>query len=149
MQTDQQDTFYGAVLGAGLIAGLRSFSAPAAVSSALAEQTELAAQAAPFLRLLALGEMFADKLPFAPDRTKPPLFAARVLIGAGAGVAVAAAYKRNLVLGALLAAAAAAFGTYAGFTLRKLATDRLGLPDTLVALVEDAAVIAAGRALGA
>lgn len=147
MDTQRQDSYYPAVLGAGLIAGLRSFSAPAAVSSALAGQADLAAQAAPLLQLLAAGEMFADKLPFMPDRTSPPVLASRALIGGAAGAAVAAAYGRNLLLGAALAGSAAVLSSYVGLAMRRAATDRLGLPDQIVALAEDALVVSAGRAL--
>jgi len=147
MEPDRQETFYLAALGAGTIAGLRSLSAPAAVSAALAERAPLAAQAAPVLQLLAAGETLADKLPFMPDRTSTPVLAGRVLIGAAAGAAVAAAYGRNLLVGAAVAAAAAAVSSYVGLGVRRFATDRLGLPDTLVALAEDAAVVTAGRAL--
>ncbi len=147
METWRQETFYPAVLAAGLLAGLRSLSAPAAVSSALATRAELAARAAPALRLLAAGEMVADKLPFMPDRTSPPILAGRALIGAAAGVVVASAYGRSRALGAVLAAAAAVAGSFGGLALRRTLGERLGLPDPLVALAEDAAVIGVGRAL--
>lgn len=148
MNTQRQETFFPAVLGAGLIAGLRSVSAPAAVSNALTEEYALAAQLAPALRLLAAGEMLADKLPLMPKRTAPlPLFG-RALLGAVAGAAVAFAYRRHLLVGALLAGGAAILSSYLGLALRSSAAKRLGLPDLLVALTEDALVVAAGRALG-
>lgn len=149
MNTESQTTFLPAVVGAGLIAGLRSLSAPAAVSAALAEEYALAAQVAPALRVLAAGELVADKLPFMPARTAPVALAGRVLLGALAGAALAAAYRRSLLLGALIAGAAAIPSSYAGLALRSAAVERLGLPDPLVALVEDAVVVAAGRALRA
>lgn len=147
MDIHRQETFYRAVLGAGLIAGLRSLSAPAAVSAALAGQVGLAAQAAPVLRLLAIGEMLVDKLPGVPDRTSSPALAGRVIIGALAGTVLAAAYGRNLVVGATLAGATAALSSYVGLALRKAATDGLNLPDPLVAVAEDLLVVGAGRAL--
>lgn len=147
MNTDLQATFLPAVLCAGLIAGLRSMSAPAAVSAALADEYALAARAAPALRALAAGEMVADKLPFMPARTSPVALAGRVSLGAIAGAAVAVACGRSPLLGALLAGAAAIPSSYAGMALRTAAVERLGLPDTIVALAEDAAVVAAGRAL--
>lgn len=147
MDTMSQRAYVPAVLGAGLIAGLRSLSAPAAVSAALTEEFALAEHVAPALRVLAAGEMLVDKLPFMPARTAPPILAGRVLLGALAGAAVAIAYRRNLLVGALLAGAAAALSSFAGLALRTTATQRLGVPDPLVALVEDAMVVAAGRAL--
>lgn len=149
MNTKRQATFLPAVLGAGLIAGLRSLSAPAAVSTALTEQHALAAQLAPALRVLAGGEMLIDKMPFMPARTAPVALAGRVLLGALAGMALAAAYRRSLLAGALLAGGTAILSSYAGLALRSTATQRLGIPDPLVALAEDAIVVAAGRALTA
>ncbi len=148
IDTQRDTAFYQAAIGAGLITGLRSLSGPAAVSAALADRIDLAAQLAPALSLLAAGEMLADKLPFMPARTAPPVLAGRVLLGALAGGALAGAYGRNLLLGAAIAGAAAALSSYVGLALRRAASQRLGLPDPLVALAEDALVLAAGRALG-
>ncbi len=147
MSTESRVTFLPAVLCAGLIAGLRSMSAPAAVSAALSHEHALAARAAPALRALAAGEMLADKLPFMPVRTAPVALAGRVLLGALSGAALAAAYRRSLLVGALLAGATAIPSSYAGLALRSAAVQRLGLPDPLVALLEDALVVAAGHAL--
>lgn len=149
MDTKRQETFLPAVLGAGLIAGLRSVSAPAAVSAALTEEFALAAQLAPVLRVMAGGEMLIDKMPFMPARTAPVALAGRALLGAVAGVALAAAYRRSLLAGALLAGGTAILSSYIGLALRSSAVERLGLPDPLVALAEDALVVAAGRALSA
>lgn len=147
MNMDMQRGYLPAVLGAGLIAGLRSLSAPAAVSAALTDEFAIAAEVTPALRALAAGEMLADKLPFMPSRTAPLPLAGRALFGALAGMALAAAYRRNLLAGALLAGGAAIASSYAGLALRSSASRRLGVPDQLVALVEDAVVVAAGRAL--
>jgi uncharacterized membrane protein len=147
MSAKPRKAFLLAVSGVGLIAGLRSVSAPAAVSAALSGENVFAARLAPILRLLALGEMVADKLPFMPPRTAPFVLAGRALLGAGAGAALAAARRRSWLAGALLAGLAAVASSYAGLALRSAAAERLGLPDQLVALAEDAVVVTAGRAL--
>ena len=132
----------GALADAALLAaatGLRSSAAPAFLSRA-ASCGRLSLPGRPLLlrrlgdpRVAALlaaalaGEMVADKLPFVPDRTSPPALAGRMLSGALAGAAVAAA------------------SAHAGYRLRGYAAGR-GLPDLPVALAEDAAVLACGAA---
>jgi uncharacterized membrane protein len=135
------------VLGTGLLAGLRSFSAPSAVSAALAERYDLAAQLVPIMQVLAVGEMLADKLPVMPARTTPPALVGRALTGAISGAALAAAAGYSRSAGALLAGTAAIASSYAALALRSAIGRRLAVPDPLVALVEDALVIVAGRAL--
>ena len=142
-----QSTIVSAALGAGVIAGLRSFSAPAAVSTALTEQYGLAERLKPALLALAAGEMLADKLPFMPARTAPVALAGRVLTGAMSGAALATAAGRNRITGALLAGAAAVVSSYAALALRSALSERLAVPDPLVALIEDAIVVVAGRTL--
>jgi uncharacterized membrane protein len=147
MSRERHLRIFPAVLGAGLIAGLRSFSAPAAVSAALAARYALAARLTPALQALAAGEMLADKLPVMPARTTPPALAGRALTGAVSGAALANAAGRNRISGALLAGAAAIASSYAALALRSALGQRLAVPDPLIALVEDAIVIVAGRTL--
>lgn len=147
MSHEQHPWIFPAVLGAGLIAGLRSFSAPAAVSVALAERYVLAAQLTPTLQVLAVGEMLADKLPIMPARTAPPALAGRAMTGALSGAALADAAGRSRITGALLAGAVAIASSYAALALRSALGQRLAVPDPLIALVEDAVVIVAGRTL--
>jgi uncharacterized membrane protein len=147
MSRERHSWIFPAVLGAGLIAGLRSFSAPAAVSAALAEQDVLAARLTPTLQVLAAGEMLADKLPIMPARTTPLALSGRVLTGAISGAALADAAGRSWITGALLAGAAAIASSYAALALRSELGQRLAVPDPLVALLEDAVVIVAGRTL--
>src|SRR5579864_2655394 len=81
----------------GVIAGLRSLTAPALVSWAARlgwlklENTWLAFlayAAAPYiLSVLAIVELIADKLPKTPSRKAPPGFAARLVTGALCGAA--------------------------------------------------------------
>src|SRR5579862_860527 len=91
----------------GVVAGLRSLTAPAVVSWAARlgwlhlENTWLAFlgyTASPYiLSVLAIGELIADKLPRTPSRKAPPGFTARLVTGALCGAALAA--DRSLVGG--------------------------------------------------
>jgi uncharacterized membrane protein len=149
-----EKNFYGLVAAAGLLAGLRSVSAPATVSTALARGdwargddalVALAARFAPAIRALALGEMAADKLPGIPSRTAPPILAGRLLMGAGSGLLLARAAGRNPLMAALLAGLMAIVSSFIGLRLRTLLSERLRLP-VVAGLVEDAVVVGAASA---
>ncbi len=99
------------------------------------------------LAVMATGEMLVDKLPFMPDRTQMASVAFRALSGAVVGGSYCAAYRRNRAAGAVLGAAGAVVATYAAFHLRRYLVKERGLPDTAVALAEDAATAALGRTL--
>ena len=94
---------------------------------------------------LALGELVADKLPSTPARTRPGPFVARMVSGAMSGGAVAAGSGGALGVGAVLGAVGAVVGTLAGYNARVRLVPALGVPDTVVALVED--LVAVGGAL--
>src|SRR6266436_1351119 len=95
----------------GVIAGLRSLTAPAVVSWAARlgwlklENTWLAFlgyAAAPYiLSVLAIAELIADKLPKTPSRKAPPGFAARLVTGALCGAAIGLASQS--LIGGLVA----------------------------------------------
>src|SRR3954449_13620578 len=84
----------------GVIAGLRSMTAPAVVSWGARlgwlhlENTWLAflgAAATPYiLSLFAIGELISDKLPKTPSRKAPVGFVARIVTGALSGAALGA-----------------------------------------------------------
>src|SRR5450755_2426445 len=86
----------------GVIAGLRSLTAPAAVSWAARlgwlhlDGTPLAFlgyAATPYIfTVLALFELVNDKLPKTPSRTVPPQFIARVVMGGFSGAAIGAGF---------------------------------------------------------
>lgn len=95
------------------------------------------------LQMAALGELVADKLPFTPARTDPLPLLGRMFFG---GVVGALTYPRARLLGALLGAAAAAGVTFATYHIRRALTHELGIPDPIVALAEDAIVVASARA---
>ena len=55
-------------------------------------------------------------------------------------MAFASAKKRPAALGALFGVLAAVGATYGAFKIRQMTTERLHVPDTLVAVAEDALV---------
>jgi uncharacterized membrane protein len=91
--------------------------------------------------LVALGaELVADKLPTTPSRLQPPVLATRILAGAGGSAVLARRQGSSPVLPVVIGGLGAAAGSFAGFSWRKAAADRV--PDWQAAMVEDAAVLA-------
>lgn len=133
----------------GVITGLRSLSAPAAVSWAARlgwlhlENTWLAFlgyAATPYVfSLLALGELVADQLPGTPSRKAPPGFIARILMGALCGGAVGAS-GGALEIGMALGVVGAVAGTLGGYEGRVKLARAIG-KDLPAALLEDAIAI--------
>jgi uncharacterized membrane protein len=97
------------------------------------------------LSVAMVGEMIADKLPFAPDRTDPGPLAGRAVFGALAGSVLAELRQESVARGALIGATGAVVGAFAGYHARRLLTRRAHLPDFAIALCEDALAIAAAR----
>jgi len=139
----------------GVIAGLRTMTAPAFVAWA-ARLGRLGLDGTPlsFLGLpvtawvftaLALGELVADKLPSTPSRTRPGPFVGRIVSGAMCGAAISAGTGGSLALGAVLGAIGAVAGTLGGYNARVRLVPALKVPDSVVALVED--LVAVGGAL--
>lgn len=143
-------------VGIGAVSGLRSMMGPAAVSQAASRRmlrlrepaTEFLASemSANILAALAAAELVADKLPFTPDRTKPPSLMLRAASGALCGAAVASAMRESAVTGAILGSAAAIGAAFAGRELRRVG-HRNKWPDTPVALIEDALAMSGALAV--
>ena len=145
-------TLYLFALLIGVVAGLRTMTAPAAVSWG-AHLGVLHLGRTPFaflgsaltpwiFSLLALGELVADKLPQTPSRKMPIGFIARVGSGAFCGAAVAAsggAWLGGLVAGAMGAVA----GTLGGYEARARLVKATGGRDLPIAVLEDAIAIVA------
>jgi uncharacterized membrane protein len=90
----------------------------------------------------AVGELIGDKLPKTPNRIAPSALLGRVASGALAGAALGTTGKRDLrIEGAILGGVGALVGSFVGWGARK-ALGGAGLPDPVVALAEDAAVVA-------
>jgi uncharacterized membrane protein len=139
----------------GVVAGLRSMTAPAIITWAARRGTlriagssllSLAVGRASSRALeLALAELVADKLAFTPDRINPGPLAWRVLVGGASGAAIATAIHRPAPEGALLGSLGAIAGAFAGYYARKAARRRgSGLAG---ALVEDAIAISIATAV--
>jgi len=138
----------------GVVAGLRSLTAPAVVSWGARlgwlhlQNTWLAFlgfSATPYiLSVLAIGELIADKLPATPSRKAPLGFSARIVTGALCGAAIGA--NGGGLLGGLIAGVAGSIvGTLGGYEFRARLVKAIGGNDLPIALLEDA--IAVGGAI--
>jgi uncharacterized membrane protein len=140
-------------LGIGIVAGLRSLTAPAVVawgahlgwlnlhSSPLAFIGSTTAVA--ILSVLAIGELIADKLPMTPKRTTPAPLMARIITGGLCGACLCAATGQSLIAGALLGGIGGIVGAFLGYSIRRRLD--LHIKDLVVALCED--VVAVSLAL--
>lgn len=142
--------------GLGFVSGLRSMQGLAWVSRDLSsrrvprragrlERWLARDDVALLLTAGAVGELAVDKLPGIPDRIAPPPLLGRA--AAGGVVGAVAAGRGQEAVGATLGAVAAVAGTFAGWFVRREAGRRTGLPDAVLALVEDAVAIASAREL--
>jgi uncharacterized membrane protein len=95
--------------------------------------------------ILAIGELVADKLAIAGNRTAPPGLIARIVMGALTGATMAASTGAAFGIGALLGIVGALAGTFVGFKIRTGIVKALQIPDLPVALMED--LIAIGGSL--
>jgi uncharacterized membrane protein len=141
--------------GIGVVAGLRSLIAPAAVAWA-AHSGWLNLHASPLAFMastwavipfsaLAIFELVADLLPQTPKRTAPGPLAARIVTGGLCGACLCASTNQSLPIGTALGAIGAVIGTFAGYELRKRLVIGLNVKDIFIALPED--LIAIGFAL--
>jgi uncharacterized membrane protein len=140
--------------GIGVVAGLRSLTAPAVVSWAAREKMirplrslparMLLAQSSKKIAEFAVGELIADKLPGTPNRVSPLPLAFRVISGAVCGAAVCSAADESPKEGAAYGAIGALAGTFAGFYVRKRLSR--SFPALAIAVAEDllAVSVAAG-----
>jgi uncharacterized membrane protein len=138
----------------GVVAGLRSLTAPAVVAWA-AHKNWLNLQSTPLAFIgsitalvifvvLAIGELIADQLPNTPSRTKPPGLIARIILGGLSGAAVAAAGAQSLGIGGILGAAGGIAGAFGGYQVRTRLVRALKVPDFVIAFLEDAIAIGGG-----
>jgi uncharacterized membrane protein len=98
---------------------------------------------ADILTVLAVLELIADKLPSTPSRKIPPVFAARLVMGALSGAAIGAS-GRCLLGGLLSGVGGSIAGTYAGYEFRSRLVKATGGHDLPVALLEDLIAIGGG-----
>lgn len=145
-------------LGLAAIAGLRSMAAPALLSRAVRRGDVGGLQDTPFvtlgypkvsstLQLMMIGEMVADKTPYIPSRTSVPALLGRGLSGALVGATLFTSMGHRGTSGAALGALCAAATAYTGEQLRAKGAEKLGLPDIVLAFVEDGIVLFGGTRL--
>ena len=135
----------------GIVAGLRTMMAPAAVSwAAQSGGLDLSQSWLAFLgyrftpwffTVAALAELVTDQLPSTPSRKVPLQFGARIVMGALAGGALATPGGATL-LGALAGAVGAVIGTFGGSAARGAMARAFG-SDRPAALVEDVVAVVA------
>jgi uncharacterized membrane protein len=140
--------------GIGVVAGLRTLAAPAAVAWAAhlgwvhLQDSLLGFMASTWTVILfsalAVFELVGDLLPTTPNRTAPAPLAARILSGGFCGACVCASANQSLIIGAALGAAGAVAGAFGGFELRKRLVAGLNVKDMFIAIPED--LIAIGLA---
>jgi uncharacterized membrane protein len=150
--------FLLAALLIGVIAGLRSFTAPAVLAWAVyLNWFDLSHTWAAWVgnlitvivvTVLAVAELVNDKLPKTPPRTAAPVFAARIVMGGLAGGIVGASHHYTIsALGA--GVVGAVLGTLGGYQARKGLVGAIGGKDLPIALLEDAVAIGGGFAIAA
>ena len=146
------------VLGFATLAGMRSMSAPAFLSHYLSRQPHAGLEGSPLrflqkpatatvLKVMAAGEIVADKLPMTPDRIAPPVLLGRLLSGALVGAAWYKSRHGSAVGGGLLGGVVAVAATFVSYALRTGISKKSGVPVALVGVGEDALVLAGGAAL--
>ena len=152
--TPEMNYAFVLAFGIGIVAGLRSLTAPAVVAwgahlgwlnlhgSPLAFMGSTTAVA--IFSLLAIGELVADKLPMTQKRTAPAPLMARIITGGLSGACLcAAAVGKSLLAGALLGGMGGVIGAFLGYGMRRRLD--LHIKDLVIAVCEDA--IAIGLAL--
>lgn len=144
----------GLAFGIGIVAGLRSLTAPAVVSWAAhlgwinLHGTPLAFMssvwAVAIFTLLGIIELVADQLPSTPSRTAPVGLSARIVTGALSGACLGVAGGATLWLGALAGALGGIAGAFGGYHARVGLVRALRVADFAVAIPEDLVAIGLG-----
>jgi uncharacterized membrane protein len=142
---------FALAVGIGIVAGLRSLTAPAAVSWAARlgwidlEVSPLAfmgsSVAVAIFSLAAIGEYVNDLLPRTSKRTAPGPLTARIVLGGLSGACLCVSGGRSPLAGALLGAIGGLLGAFLGYEARTRLVKRLQMRDALVAIPEDLVAI--------
>jgi uncharacterized membrane protein len=139
-------------IGIGIVAGLRSLTAPAVVAwaahlgwlnlsgSRLAFMGSTAA--AIIFSIFAVGELIGDKLPKTPKRTALFPLLARIVTGGLCGASLCAAAGQSLGIGIVLGGMGGLIGAFAGYEVRRGLVNNLRIKDIFVALCEDLVALA-------
>ena len=141
-------------LGIGVVAGLRSLTAPAVVAWAAhigwinLHGSPLAfmgsAWAVGVFTVLAVVELVADQLPGTPSRTAPVGLSARIVTGTLSGASLAIAGGATIWLGALAGVLGGVAGAFGGYQARVGLVRTLHVPDFAIAIPEDLVAIGLG-----
>ncbi len=140
--------------GIGVIAGLRSMTAPAVVAwAAYLGWIHLQGSPLSFMgsiwvvglfTLAALAEFVVDQLPQTPARTAPGPLLARIVTGGLCGSCLAVAGGQSLLAGALLGAVGGVAGAFVGYQARTGLVRGLHVPDRVIAIPEDLIAVVLG-----
>lgn len=141
----------------GVITGMRSLSGPALLTHYLRHFSNFklknhklkfvtSAGFSIISKMLAAGEIAADKTPQIPDRIKPASLSGRALSGALVGTAVYAVNRQQIWKGALIGATSAVTSAFLSFYIRKFIDTETKIPDKVLGAVEDAVVVGGGLA---
>ena len=143
---DSAANVYARAATLGFVAGLRSMTPLAWLSRTSQLDPEPANAAEEMLdsptarivtSMLASGELIGDKLPMIPSRLKPGPLTGRLLIGGLAGMRICRRYHQSLVVGAILGAASAGAGSFAGNYMRTSLAENTKIPKFVLGLAED------------
>ncbi len=147
------------VAALGALAGMRTTSAPTITSHILSKHEQAngfadsslgfmqSDKVATTLKIFALSELIADKLPSTPNRTKPFSLFVRCLSGGLAGASIFKASGNDPVAGVVIGSASALVSTFGSFLLRRSIVRHTRILDPLIGAIEDGLVIGAGVAL--
>ena len=142
------------VFGIGVVAGLRSLTAPAVVAWAAhlgwinLHNSPLSFMGSKWslgiFAVLALVELVADQLPGTPARTAPIGLSARIVTGGLCGACLAVAGGAALAVGAVSGAIGGVAGAFGGYHTRVGLVRSLRVPDVAIAVPEDILAIGLG-----
>jgi uncharacterized membrane protein len=142
-------------VGIGIVAGLRSMTAPAVTAwAARLGWINLGGSHLEFMgstwavvvfTLAAVGEFITDLLPNTPPRTAAPGLIARIVTGSLSGACIGAAGGASAWAAGLLGAAGGVIGAFGGYRVRVGLVRALKVPDFVIAIAED--LVAIGLAL--
>ena|ERR1700722_1496716 len=138
----------------GVVTGLRSLTGPA-VTAWAARLGWLSLIGTPMhfmasiitvtiFTLLAVVELVADQLPSTPARTAPVGLSARVVMGGLCGATIAVAGGASIAIGIVLGALGGIAGAYGGYQARTRSVKALGVPDVVIAVIEDIVAVGGG-----
>jgi uncharacterized membrane protein len=145
------------IFGTGVVAGLRTFTAPAVVAwAAYLGWINLSGSHLAFVGSIwavavftvgGLGEFVVDLLPNTPARTDPRGLVARLVTGSLTGACLGVAGGGSLWLGAVIGATGALAGAFGGYHARLGLVRGLRVPDALIAVPEDLTAVGLGLLL--